>query len=120
MCAVNGIFPYLSNAAGLCLSGDQELPNCTQHRQSWDECDAQKDLFSQTAHKGLTADDIYYTLDCVVCAFKRTLSLSITLDLKMSHPVTVSDIVHGQPLTDRKSTFQAHVAEVHSKDEVSM
>ncbi len=28
------------------------------------------------------------------------------------------EIVHGEPLTDRKSTFQAHVAEVHSADEV--
>lgn len=28
-------------------------------------------------------------------------------------------IHHGNPLTDRKSTFQAHVAQVHSKEEVS-
>lgn len=28
------------------------------------------------------------------------------------------DIVHGEPLTDRKSTFQAHAAKVHSKQEV--
>ena len=28
------------------------------------------------------------------------------------------DIMHGEPLTDRKSTFQAHVAEVTSKQEV--
>jgi hypothetical protein len=28
------------------------------------------------------------------------------------------DIVHGEPLTDRKSTFQAHVASVHSTEEV--
>ena len=29
------------------------------------------------------------------------------------------EVVHGEPLTDRKSTFQAHVAEVHSVEEVS-
>lgn len=28
------------------------------------------------------------------------------------------DIVHGEPLTDRKSTFQAHAATVYSKQEV--
>ena len=28
------------------------------------------------------------------------------------------EIVHGEPLTDRKSTFQAHVANVHTVDEV--
>ena len=28
-------------------------------------------------------------------------------------------ILHGDPLTDRKSTFQAHVAEVQTTDEVS-
>ena len=28
------------------------------------------------------------------------------------------DIVHSEPLTDRKSTFQAHAAKVHSKQEV--
>ena len=28
------------------------------------------------------------------------------------------EIVHGEPLTDRKSTFQAHVAEVHSVTDV--
>ena len=27
-------------------------------------------------------------------------------------------ILHGEPLTDRKSTFQAHVAEVETGDEV--
>ena len=29
-------------------------------------------------------------------------------------------ILHGNPLTDRKSTFQAHVAQVYSKEEVSL
>ena len=28
------------------------------------------------------------------------------------------EMVHGEPLTDRKSTFQAHVAAVHSVEEV--
>ena len=28
-------------------------------------------------------------------------------------------IWHGEPFTDRKSTFQAHVVEVHTKEEVS-
>ena len=28
------------------------------------------------------------------------------------------DILHGEPLTDRKSTFQAHVAAVRTKQEV--
>lgn len=28
------------------------------------------------------------------------------------------DIVHGEPITDRKSTFQAHLAIVHSKSHV--
>ena len=28
------------------------------------------------------------------------------------------DIFHGEPLIDRKSTFQAHVAAVESKEEV--
>lgn len=30
------------------------------------------------------------------------------------------EIVHGEPLTDRKSTFQAHVASVHSVEEVGV
>jgi len=30
------------------------------------------------------------------------------------------EIVHGEPLTDRKSTFQAHVAVVHSVEEVAV
>lgn len=29
-------------------------------------------------------------------------------------------LFHGEPLTDRKSTFQAHLAEVHSLDEVKI
>ena len=28
------------------------------------------------------------------------------------------EIIHGEPLTDRKSTFQAHIAHVNSVDEV--
>ena len=28
-------------------------------------------------------------------------------------------ILHGNPLTDRKSTFQAHLAQVHTTEEVS-
>ena len=28
------------------------------------------------------------------------------------------EIIHGEPLTDRKSTFQAHVTEVHSVNQV--
>ena len=30
------------------------------------------------------------------------------------------EILHGEPLTDRKSTFQAHIATVHSVEEVKM
>ena len=32
--------------------------------------------------------------------------------------VESESIIHGEPLTGRKSTFQAHVAEVYSMDEV--
>ena len=34
--------------------------------------------------------------------------------------MTVPTIVHGEPLTDRKSTFQAHVAQVTTTEEVSL
>jgi hypothetical protein len=46
------------------------------------------------------------------------LQSSILTGEKMVEEVAISDISHGEPLTDRKSTFQAHVAEVHSREEV--
>ncbi len=35
------------------------------------------------------------------------------------HPESCPEILHGQPLTDRKSTFQAHLARVTAVEEVS-
>lgn len=43
-------------------------------------------------------------------------SLSLSLQLLAAGAPAIH---HGEPLTDRKSTFQAHVAQVHSKEEVS-
>lgn len=34
--------------------------------------------------------------------------------------LTVPAIIHGEPLTDRKSTFQAHAAQVTTTEEVSL
>jgi len=37
-----------------------------------------------------------------------------------THPVSITQIqiTHGDPITDRKSKFQAHFAEVHSMEDV--
>ena len=41
-------------------------------------------------------------------------------DLQCLLPESCPVIYHGEPVTDRKSTFQAHVAEVTSVDQVTL
>ncbi|XP_019849294.1 PREDICTED: protein IMPACT-like, partial [Amphimedon queenslandica] len=55
----------------------------------------------------------------VVASKEKTkeLPLSSSPELSLSNAPA---LFHGEPLTDRKSTFQAHLAEVHSLDEVRL
>ena len=53
---------------------------------------------------------------CISILCTSAPSLSSLLCLHADAP----SVYHGTPLTDRKSTFQAHVAQVHSKNEVSL
>ena len=45
---------------------------------------------------------------------------SNSVDQKTAVDIVCPMIHHGDPLTDRKSTFQAHAAEVHTTGEVSI
>ena len=53
---------------------------------------------------------------------QQELDGSNSVDQKTAEPVAIvcPMIHHGDPLTDRKSTFQAHAAEVHTTGEVSI
>lgn len=50
----------------------------------------------------------------------RVDSQKIDTDLSPVDVVYSPNIIHGEPLVDRKSTFQAHATEVHSSQEVTL
>ena len=67
------------------------------------------------------ADDPYHTsAECV--SSPSTISSSATAHTSRGTGPGLGHVElqvgHGEPLTDRKSTFQAHVASVHSMQEV--
>jgi putative IMPACT (imprinted ancient) family translation regulator len=45
----------------------------------------------------------------------NTVDESVIITKDVNHPV----IIHGDPITNRKSTFQSHIAEVHSLNEIT-
>ena len=51
--------------------------------------------------------------------FFRTPFVFVPSALQTVH-IDLPDILSGETITDRKSTFQAHVARVHSKEQVSI
>ena len=76
----------------------------------------ERELTEQNTKQEHLSEDLSHDSQSLSCdLIKNSLDDKMT---KKQTEVESESIIHGEPLTDRKSTFQAHVAEVHSMDEV--
>ena len=79
----------------------------------------ERELTQQNTKQEHLSEDLTHDSQSLSCdLIKTSLDDKMTKKPSIESKVESESIIHGEPLTDRKSTFQAHVAEVHSMDEV--
>lgn len=77
-----------------------------------------EDEISGTLELGLTEEESESPSFPLLPSTSSTSRTDTTGEARQELVCPEMQIVHGDPLTDRKSTFQAHVAAVHSVHEV--